>query len=227
MLYGALPRKVELGAFDAALKAARTLPPQIFEILSAVKSAHPMDALRTAVSALAAFDPDTTDNSREATLAKGTRLISQIPLAVAAHAHIRAGKSQVTANPTLSHAGNFLWMLDGKVPSADAAKLLDTDFVLHAEHGSNASSFAARVVIGTEANLHAAITAAIATLSGPAHGGAAEDVMQMASEIGSAKHVPEYVKANVPPRKPSPVSATASTAPRTRAPGICAPGSSG
>ncbi len=94
----------------------------------------------------------------------------------------------------MSHAANFLWMLKGEMPSADAAKLLDTDLILHAEHGSNASSFAARVVIGTEANLHAAMTAAIAALSGPAHGGAAEDVMRMAEEIGDAANVADFVK---------------------------------
>ena len=96
--------------------------------------------------------------------------------------------------PRLGHAANFLWMLKGEKPSADAAKLLDTDFVLHAEHGSNASSFAARVVIGTQANIHAAVTAAIAALSGPAHGGAAEDVLGMAQEIGEPANVAAYVK---------------------------------
>ena len=144
----------------------------------------PMDVLRTAVSALAAFDPDTADNSREATLRKGVRLTSQVPMIVAAHARIRAGLEPVPADATLSHAANLLWMLHGEKPSADAAQLIDRDLILHAEHGSNASSFTARVVIGTEANLHAAITAAIAALSGPAHGGAAEDVMNMAEEIG-------------------------------------------
>ena len=94
------------------------------------------------------------------------------------------GKEPVPADQTLSHAANLLWMLRGEKPSRDAAQLIDRDLILHAEHGSNASSFTARVVIGTEANLHAAITAAIAALSGPAHGGAAEDVMKMAEEIG-------------------------------------------
>ena len=87
-----------------------------------------------------------------------------------------------------------LWMLKGEKPSADAAQLIDRDLVLHAEHGSNASSFTARVVIGTEANLHAAITAAIAALSGPAHGGAAEDVMKMAEEIGDPSRAADYVR---------------------------------
>jgi citrate synthase len=153
-----------------------------------------MDVLRTGVSALSAFDPDTADKSPEATLRKGVRLASQVPMIIAAHAAIRNGREPVAPDPKLSHAANLLWMLKGTRPSADAAKLMDTDLILHAEHGSNASSFAARVVAGTEADLHAAITAAVAALSGPAHGGAAEDVMKMALEVGDAANAAEYVK---------------------------------
>ena len=202
LLYGELPTRDELARFDEALKAARQLPPAVLDIIAAVKHAHPMDVLRTAVSALAAFDPETADNSREATLRKGVRLTSQVPMIVAAHERIRNGRAPVAPDPGLSHAANFLWMLKGEKPSADAAKLLDTDLVLHAEHGSNASSFTARVVIGTEANIHAAITAAIAALSGPAHGGAAEDVMRMAQEIGDPANVPAYVKAKRAAKEP-------------------------
>jgi len=194
LLHGELPKKDELARFDAELKQARALPPAVLDIIAAIKNAHPMDVLRTAVSALAAFDPQTAENSRTATIAKGVRLTSQVAMIVAALERIRTGKAPVASDPTLSHSANFLWMLKGTKPSADAAKLLDTDLVLHAEHGSNASSFAARVVIGTEANIHAAMTAAIAALSGPAHGGAAEDVMRMAEEIGDASKVEEYVK---------------------------------
>jgi citrate synthase len=154
-----------------------------------------MDVLRTAVSALAAFDPETTDNSRDAVIRKGTRLTSQVPMIVATHARLREGLEPVAASKDLNHAGNLFWMLKGEQPSADAAQLVDRDLVLHAEHGSNASSFAARVVIGTEANLHAAITAAVAALSGPAHGGAAEDVMKMAEEIGDSSRAADYVRA--------------------------------
>jgi 2-methylcitrate synthase len=194
LLYGDLPNARQLASVDADLKAARRLPPPVFDIVRSIKDAHPMDVLRTAVSALAAFDPDTADNSRDATLRKAVRLSSQVPIIVAAHARIRAGQEPVPADETLTHAGNLLWMLTAKKPSVDAALLIDRDLILHAEHGSNASSFAARVVIGTEANLHAAITAAIAALSGPAHGGAAEDVMKMAEEIGESSRAAEYVK---------------------------------
>ncbi len=194
LLYGDLPTAQELAGFDAQLKSARKLPAPVLDIVRSIKDAHPMDVLRTAVSALAAFDPETADNSRDATLRKAVRLTSQVPVIVAAHSRIRAGLDPVPADETLTHAENLLWMLRGEKPSRDASQLIDRDLILHAEHGSNASSFAARVVIGTEANLHAAITAAIAALSGPAHGGAAEDVMKMAEEIGDPARAADYVK---------------------------------
>lgn len=195
LLHGELPTREQLAAFDRALKAARELPAPVYDVIRIMKSAHPMDALRTAVSTLAAFDAETADNSRDATVRKGVRLTSQVPMIVAAHARLRAGLTPVPADKTLSHAANLLWMLKGEKPIADAAQLIDRDLILHAEHGSNASSFTARVVVGTEANLHAAITAAIAALSGPAHGGAAEDVMKMAEEIGDPSLAAEYVRA--------------------------------
>lgn len=195
LLRGELPTRADLDAFSGELKAARTLPGAVYDIIRAIKAAHPMDVLRTAVSALSAFDAETADNSREATIRKGVRLTSQVPMIVAAHNHIRNGREPVAPDPALGHAANLLWMLRGETPSADAARLIDRDLVLHAEHGSNASSFTARVVIGTEANLHAAVTAAVAALSGPAHGGAAEDVMKMAQEIGDPARAAEYVRA--------------------------------
>ena len=194
LLNGDLPSRQQLAAFDAELKSARKLSAAIVDIIRTIKSAHPMDVLRTATSALSAFDPETADNSREATLRKAIRLTSQVPMIVAAHSRLRAGEEPVAADQALGHAANLLWMLTARKPSADAAQLIDRDLILHAEHGSNASSFAARVVIGTEANLHAAIVAAIAALSGPAHGGAAEDVMKMAEEIGDPSRAAGYVK---------------------------------
>jgi citrate synthase len=194
LMNGELPNKQQLAAFDSELKTARKLPVPVLDIIRAIKDAHPMDVLRTAASALSAFDAETADNSREATLRKAVRLTSQVPMIVSAHSRIRIGQEPVAADAALSHAANLLWMLSGKKPSVDAAQLIDRDLILHAEHGSNASSFAARVVIGTEANLHAAIVAAIAALSGPAHGGAAEDVMKMAEEIGDPARAADYVK---------------------------------
>jgi citrate synthase len=194
LLKGELPTRTQLDAFTGELKAARRLPEGVVEIIRGVKTAHPMDVLRTGVSALAAFDPETADKSPEATLRKGIRLTAQVPMLVAAHEHIRNGREPVAPDPKLGHAANFLYMLKGRAPSADAARLMEIDMVLHAEHGSNASSFAARVVAGTDADLHGAITAAVAALSGPAHGGAAENVMRMAQEIGDASRAAEYVR---------------------------------
>ena len=128
-------------------------------------------------------------------LRKGIRLTSQVPVIVAAHYRLRQGLDMVAADPQLGHAANFLYMISGERPSEEAARLMDLDFILHAEHGSNASSFTARVVTGTDANLHAAMTAAIGALSGPAHGGAAENVMHMAREIGEPANAKAYVKA--------------------------------
>jgi len=194
LLHGKLPSRDALAHFEHELKAARAVPEAIYDIVRTIKAAHPMDVLRTAVSALAAFDPDTADNSPEATLRKGVRLTSQVPMLIAAHEHIRKGREPVRPDPALGHAANFLYMLKGSRPGDDAARLMDVDMILHAEHGSNASAFTARVVAGTEANLHAAMTAAVAALSGPAHGGAAENVMRMAQEIGDPAQAADYVK---------------------------------
>ena len=194
LLHGELPTGALLSEFDASLKAARQLPEAIIELIKLTLSGHPMDVLRTAVSALAAFDPDTNDNSVAAVMRKTIRLTSQVPMIVAAHQRLRQGLDVLTPRNDLSHAAHFLFLITDEVPSNDAARLMDLDLILHAEHGSNASSFTARVVTGTDANLHASITAAIAALSGPAHGGAAEDVMHMAREIGDPANAAEYVK---------------------------------
>ncbi len=193
LIKGELPTQAGLALFDAQLKAERSLPEPVFDVIRMVKDAHPMDALRTAVSALAAFDTDVADISPEATMRKGVRLTSQVPVIVAAHHRIREGLKPVAPSGALGHAANFLYMLKGEAPHGDAAALIDTDMVLHAEHGSNASSFTARVVIGTGANLHAAITAAIAALKGNLHGGAAEATMNTLLEIGDLPKVDAFV----------------------------------
>jgi citrate synthase len=195
LIHGKLPNADELAAFDAALRAARSLPPQIYDVITACQHGHPMDVLRTATSALAALEPDSRQVGEAAFIANGIRLISQVPMIIAAHEAIRNGRAPVAADPNLGHAANWLWMLKGKKPSVSAARLADVDFILHAEHGANASSFAARVTISTEANLHGAIVTALSTLAGPAHGGAAEDVMKMVTEIGSPDKAAAYVAA--------------------------------
>ena len=195
LIYGELPKREVLDQFREELIGARKLPPEILRLISDIKNAHPMEVLRTAASALSAFDEDKARNDQDAARRKGLRLTAQIPMVIAAHQALRSGLEPVQPDSTLAHAANFLWMLLGRKPTPHSASLLDKDLILHAEHGSNASSFAARVVISTEAGIHAAITAAIAALSGPAHGGAAEDVMRMAAEIGSPENAAAYVKA--------------------------------
>lgn len=202
LIHGELPNADQLAAFDAALKASRELPAEIDTMIAAMKDGHPMDVLRTAVSALAALEPGYRATDPEDMVATGIRLTAQVPMIIARHAALRAGRPVVDPDATLGHAANWLWMLKGEKPSDDAARLADTDLVLHAEHGANASSFAARVTTSTEADLHGAITAALATLAGPAHGGAAEDVMKMVHEIGSPDRAADYVKAKRKAREP-------------------------
>ncbi len=195
LIHGDPPTADQLAGFDAALKQARELPPQIFDIIRAIQAGHPMDVLRTCVSALAALELASAEVGEAAFVRNGIRLTAQVPVIVAAHHALRNGREPVAPDRDLSHAGNWLWMLEGQKPSEAATRLADLDFILHAEHGSNASSFAARVTVGTEANLHGAIVTAISTLAGPAHGGAAEDVMKMVQEIGKPENAADYVKA--------------------------------
>lgn len=194
LIHGELPTTDQFAAFDAQLKAARDLPQEVYDIIQACKDGHPMDVLRTAVSALAALEPDSAEKGEEGFLKNGIRLIAQVPMIIAAHEALRNGRTPVAADPTLSHAANWLWMLKGEVPSPEAVRLADVDFILHAEHGANASSFAARVTVGTEANVHGAMVTALSTLAGPAHGGAAEDVMKMVHEIQDPANAAAYVK---------------------------------
>ncbi len=194
LIHGELPNQQELNAFEDNLKAARELPSAVYDVIRAAKDGHPMDVLRTAVSALAALEPTSQKVDEKGFLENGIRLMSQVPMIIAAHHNIRNGRAPVAPDTELSHAANWLWMLKGEKPSQDTARLADVDFILHAEHGSNASSFAARVTVGTEANLHGAIVTALSTLAGPAHGGAAEDVMKRVHEIGNAENAAHYVK---------------------------------
>ena len=194
LLYGSLPTRSQVDAFDAELKANRTLPDEILEVIKLTKHAHPMDVLRTAVSALSAYDGEVADNSSGATSRKGIRLTAKAPTVVAAHVRIREGKPPVPPDSSLSHAANFLYMLFGEKPDPEDARLIDKDFVLHAEHGVNASAFGARVAASTQADLHCAIATGIAILKGPSHGGAAEEVMKMALEIGNEENAEPYVR---------------------------------
>jgi citrate synthase len=194
LLYGALPNSTQLEEFDATLRANRRIPDEVIQVLDLVKASHPMDALRTGVSALAAFDPDVNDNSREATIRKGIRLTAMGPTIVGAHHRLRQGLEPVAPDPSLSHAANFLKMLFDETPTQETTDLLDVDFILHAEHGSNASSFGARVAASTLSDLHSAVTTGVGVLKGPWHGGAAEEVMKMALDIGQPENAVEYAR---------------------------------
>lgn len=194
LLYGALPKRAQLDDFKKRLVAARSLPEPVLQVIRLVQSAHPMDVLRTAASALSAFDPDVEDNSREANLRKSERLIAKFPTIVAAHHRIRRGLEPIAPREDLDHAANFLYMLEGTDPSPEAVDAMDLDFLLHAEHGANASAFAARVTASTLSDMHSAIVTAIGTLKGPLHGGAAEAVQKMTNEIGTPERAQEYIR---------------------------------
>jgi citrate synthase len=194
LLYAKLPNRSELAEFDALLRANRRIPDEVIQVLELVKKSHPMDALRTGISALSAFDPEVNDNSVEATIRKGIRLTAMAPTIVAAHHRLRKGLEPVAPNPELNHAGNFLYMLFNEVPDEETTRLLDVDFILHAEHGANASSFGARVTASTISDLHSAVVTGVGVLKGPAHGGAAEEVMKMALDIGQPENAAEYCR---------------------------------
>ena len=197
LLYGALPDRAQLAAFDRQLKASRPIPESVIEIVERVKAAHPMDILRTAVSAAVALDENSHEATVEVGLPAGVKMISQVATIVAAMHRLRKGLEPVAPRDDLSHAANFLYMMFGKEPAAEDAKIIDLDLVLHAEHSSNASTFAARVAAGTAADLGAAIVAAIATLKGPLHGGAAEAVQKTVEEIGDPHRAIEYIKEKI------------------------------
>jgi citrate synthase len=194
--FGKLPTSAELADFTKKLAEARKLDPKIIELLRTVPSSgSPMEVLRTAVSMLSLYDADEKDNSHDANVRKAYRLTSQIAMIVATFDRIRKGKPVVEADPSLSHAANFLWMLNGQKPSDTAVRTFDIALILHADHELNASTFAARVIAATLADIHSAITGAIGALKGPLHGGANEATMRLLYAIDKAGEDPvEHVR---------------------------------
>jgi citrate synthase len=169
------------------------------------KHALAMDVLRTMVSTLSFFDPEEKNNDREANIHKAIRLTSQIAMIVAAYDRIRKGKPVIEPDRSLSHAANFLWMLNGVVPSKTAERALDIALILHADHELNASTFAARVTAATLSDMHSAVVSAIGTLKGPLHGGANEAVFRILEAIDASGADPvDYVKGMLAQKKKIP-----------------------
>ena len=194
LLYGELPTVAELAAFNQQLRSQRDLPGPVVDLLrSAPADAHPMDLLRTAVSSLAFFDAETPDNSHDANVRKSERLLAKIPTALAYGYRFSQGLEPVAPDAELDHAANMLFMLRGEKPPAYEVEAMNTSLILYAEHGYNASTFTARVVASTLADLYAAITAAIGALHGPLHGGANEAAMHMLLEVDSPAAAEQWV----------------------------------
>jgi citrate synthase len=193
--HGRLPKREELDQLRRSLAQCYELPAQVHELMRTFpRDADPMDTLRTTVSALDFYDKTGHDTTREASLKTATRLTAQIPTIVAAIDRLRKGLEPVKPKPDLNIATNFLYMLKGEMPNEHDARLFDVCLILHADHELNASTFTARVVAGTLADIYGAVTAAIAALSGPLHGGANTNVMKMLLEIDDIDNAESYIK---------------------------------
>lgn len=195
LVVGELPSAVQLDSFKQQLNQHLALPAPVLKAVCRMpEDAPPIVALRTAVSLLGMYDPEAEDNSPEATLRKASRLTGQLPALTAAYHRHRNGLEPLQPRGDLSHAANFLYLLTGNEPSETETRAMDVILVLHADHGFNASTFAARVVTGTLADLHSAVTAALGALKGPLHGGANQRVLETLMRIGSVEGVEPYVK---------------------------------
>jgi citrate synthase len=182
-----LPNQAELTELKSQLGKSMALPEHVMNVIKALPAkTEPMDALRTAVSALSSIDPDLKDNSREANRRKAIRLTAQFPIIVTAFHRLRNGQQPIAPDPSLSIAANFLYTLSGKKPDETLVRVMDGALTLHAEHGMNASTFCSRVIAATLADLHAAITGGLGALKGPLHGGANQDVMELLLACGDA-----------------------------------------
>jgi len=193
--YNHLPTRKELEDLKSRLASHRDLPKSIVDLLKSLpKTTPPMNAIRTAVSALGCFDELAEDNSMDANREKAVRLIAQIPIVTAYFHRLRQNKPLLAPDANLGEAANFLYLVDGEKPSHEKESTLDMCYVLHGDHGMNASTFSARVTIATLSDMYSAITSAIGTLKGPLHGGANEGVIKMLQEIGSLDKVDAYIE---------------------------------
>ncbi|GAA0719465.1 citrate synthase [Halorubrum trapanicum] len=197
--HGSLPTAAELDAFAADLAAERAVDDDVVETVRALADAgeRPMAALRTATSMLSAYDPDDDErgDDGETALRQGRRITAKIPTILAAFERVRQGEEPVAPDPDLSHAGNFLYMLTGTEPDAVSEETFDMALTLHADHGLNASTFTAMVIGSTMADVYSGVTGGIGALSGPLHGGANQDVMEVLHEVdASSKDPVQWVK---------------------------------
>ena len=193
--HGDLPSEAELAGLQQQERALRALAPDVRAVVDAIPtSAHPMDVLRTALSLVGAQDPDAEDAAREADLAKSVRLLAQIPAVIAYDQRRRLGQDPVEPRDDLDLAANLLWMTFGEEPDAVVQDAFRTSLVLYAEHSFNASTFAARVITSTLADLYSAVVGAVGALKGPLHGGANEAVMHVFDEIGDAAHAEAWLE---------------------------------
>lgn len=194
--YGALPTRQQLDELRAEFSRNAAVDPKVIEIIRLLPpSTHPMASLRTAASALASFDDEAEDMSPEANQRKAIRLTAKMPTLTAAIERLRKGKEPIAPRPDLGLAANFLYMLTGEEPDELSARIMDVAFTLHAEHGMNASTFAARVTVATLSDMHSGVVSAIGTLKGPLHGGANEQVMAMLQKIGEPENAESWVLA--------------------------------
>jgi citrate synthase len=199
---GRLPKRAELDELRSSIAASYELPEQIVSLIKGIPTGvDAMDELRTVVSALSFFAKDSRDLSRANSLKVATRLTAQFPTIVAAIGRAREDLYPIPPKPELNIATNFLYMLTGKMPDAFDAHVLDVALILQADHELNASTFTARVVAGTLADMYSCVTAALGALSGPLHGGANTAVMKMLLEIGSVDNVESYIKEALPKKK--------------------------
>jgi len=195
LYFNHLPNAAELAEFKETLAGFRDLPQGVIDTITRLpKNAPPMHVLRTIVSLLGCYDTTAEDVSMDYQRRKALRLVAQIGVVTAYFHRYRQDKELVHPDPKLGEAANFLWMINGEKPTADMEKTLDVCYVLHADHGMNASTFSARVTIATLSDMYSAITTAIGTLKGPLHGGANEGVIKMLKEIGSLDKVDAFVE---------------------------------
>ena len=194
ILNGELPNKKQLKQFENQERKERKLSKTILEDIKRFpKKAHPMDVARTAVSIMGLEDKDTKDNSPKANMRKVMRIFAKTPVALAAFYRVRKGKKIISPKKNLSFSENFFYMCFGKVPNKDIVKAFDVSLILYAEHSFNVSTFTARTITSSLSDIHGAITGAIASLKGPLHGGANEEVMHMMNKIKKPENALNWI----------------------------------